>query len=74
MKQETRKEMLQNLLSHKSHKVAVRTAKTPSSCFMASYRCCTKGEWKQAATQFTSAMNLIWTSIVNPIAGANRKN
>ncbi len=69
----SRKERLQSLLSQKRHKVALRSANAPASCFMASMCCCVHGEWKLAATYFTSAMNLIWTTIVNPKAGANRK-
>jgi len=74
MAHESRKERLQSLLSQKRHKVAVRRAKTPMSGFMASFNCCTKGEWNLAATYFTTSMNLIWTTIVNPNAGANRKD
>ena len=74
MTHESRKESLKRLLSKKRHKAAVSTAKAPFSGFMASMRCCTTGEWKTAATYFTTTMNLIWTNIVNPKAGANRKN
>ncbi|MBC8201527.1 MAG: hypothetical protein H8E86_05715 [Planctomycetes bacterium] len=74
MKHESRKESLDRLLSRKRHQAAVSTAKTPFSCFMASMRCCKTGEWKTAATYFTTTMNLIWTNIVNPKAGANRKD
>jgi hypothetical protein len=71
---ELRKERLESLLSTKRHKVAVRTVITPRSCFMASARCCAKGEWKLAATYFTTSMNHFWTTIVNPTEGANRKH
>jgi hypothetical protein len=74
MKHDSRKERLQELLSQKRRKVVVRTAKAHTTSFMASVRCCAKGEWKLAATYFTSSMNLLWTTIVNPNAGANRKN
>ncbi len=74
MAHDYRKEQLQELLSQKRHSVAVRAAKAHTTCFMASVRCCVQGEWKLAATYFTSSMNLIWTTIVNPNAGANRKD
>jgi hypothetical protein len=74
MEHKTRKERLERLLSKKRHKAAVSTAKAPFSCFMASVRCCSAGEWKTAATYFTTTMNLIWTNIVNPNTGANRKD
>ena len=57
-----------------SNNAAVSNAKAPFSCFMASMHCCTTGEWKTAATYFATTMNLIWTNIVNPNAGANRKD
>lgn len=74
MKHDFRKERLQELLSQKRHKVVVRTAKAPTTCFMALVRCCVQGEWKLAATYFNVTMNHIWTTIVNPKVGANRKN
>ena len=73
MAHESRKERLQTLLSKKRHTAAVHSKKAPVTCFMASVRCCASGEWKLAATYFTRSMNLIWTTIVNPNAGANRK-
>ena len=74
MAHESRKETLERLLSQKRRKAAVSSAKMPFSCFMASLRCCSTGEWKTAATYFATTMNLIWTNIVNPNAGANRKD
>ena len=73
MTHETRKERLESLLSQKRHKVTVRSTNSPTGCFTASVRCCARGEWSLAVTYFTSSMNLIWTTIVNPNAGANRK-
>ncbi|MAI67618.1 MAG: hypothetical protein CMJ26_07055 [Phycisphaerae bacterium] len=74
MKHDSQNERLQRLLSQKKHKVAVRSANAPAACFMASLRCCAHGEWKLAAKYLTSTMNLIWTTIVHPKEGANRKN
>ncbi len=73
MARNTRKERLESLLSQKKQCVAVRTAKSPFNGFKNACRCCALGEWKLAVTHLTTLMNLIWTTIVNLNAGANRK-
>lgn len=74
MTQNSRKESFESTLSQKRQNVAIRTSETALQLLLASYRCCLHGNWKAATTNFTSAMNTIVTEIVNPIAGANRKN
>jgi hypothetical protein len=74
MKQNSRKERFESVLSQKRHNVAIRISKTALQLLLASCRCCLHGNWKAATTNFTTSMNMILTGIVNPKAGANRKN
>ncbi|MBL6997008.1 MAG: hypothetical protein ISR75_01035 [Phycisphaerales bacterium] len=53
--------------------MAERTSRTTSQVLRTVIYCCLRGNWSAATTNFTTAMNMILTGIVNPKAGANRK-
>ena len=73
MKQNSRKELFEAALSQKSQKVTIQASKSSLQLLVEAFRCCLHGNWKVATTNFTTAMNTIVTTIVNPKAGANRK-
>lgn len=74
MKQNSRKQLFESALSRKGQNVAIRTSKTALQLLVASCRCCLRGNWNAAMTNFTTSTNMNFTEIVNPKAGANRKN
>lgn len=69
----SRKEMFESALSPSRQNVAIRTATSPFLVLGTACRCCLHGNWKAATTNFKTAMNLIWTQIVQRKAGAHRK-
>jgi hypothetical protein len=73
MAYDSRKDTLKSALSTKGQRVSVRALKTPLQVLVSSGRYCLHGNWNAAATSFRTAMNMIWTLIVHPITGANRK-
>ncbi|MBC8309657.1 MAG: hypothetical protein H8E83_03975 [Planctomycetes bacterium] len=73
MTHDSRKEKIEAALSGKRHQVAERTSRTTSQVLRTVIYCCLRGNWSAATTNFTTAMNMILTGIVNPKAGANRK-
>ena len=73
MKHISRKERFESALSRKRQNVAVRATNSSLQLLIEACRCCLHGNWKAATTNFTTAMNTVFTGIVHPKAGANRK-
>ena len=74
MTNNTRKERFESALSQKRQYIAVRTSKSLLHHVTAACTCCLKGNLCEAKTHFTATLNLFWTRIVHPTAGANRKD
>jgi len=68
-----RNENLDRALSAKKQRVIARSSKTPLQLLFDACRSCLRGNWKAAKTNFSTATSMVWTLIVNPNAGANRK-
>lgn len=78
MSHNSRKTNVDQLLINRRQKVVARVVATPSRQLLNECRHCLRalyaGHWFMAFTQFTNAIKTLCTCIVNPKAGANRKN